>query len=113
MLVLSSVPDGQGSEASVAAASTSYRAFGLEFAGKTNGFTDTLVSCGLATASSDCVNKPADGTWVALIQRGTNTFAQKVENAMAAGADAAILYNNVAGDFVGTLGSATTSSGGA
>jgi subtilisin family serine protease len=85
----------------------------MDFAGRTAGFTDTLVSCGLATSASDCVNKPADGTWVALIQRGTNTFGDKVENAMAAGADAAIIYNNVAGDFVGTLSAETTSSGGA
>ena len=112
VLVLSSVPDGQGSEASVTSGST-YRAFGLEFAGKTAGYTDTLVNCGLASAPSDCVGKPADGTWVALIRRGTNTFAEKVENAMAAGADAAILYNNVAGDFVGTLTTEKTSSGGA
>jgi serine protease len=31
---------------------------------------------------------------------------------MAAGADAAIIYNNVAGDFLGTLGSETPSGGG-
>jgi len=110
VLVLSSVPGNptlSGSEAAVfSATGTEYRAFGLEYAGRTAGFTDTLVDCGLATAASDCVNKPADGTWVALIQRGSISFADKVTNATAAGADAAILYNNASGDFIGTLGSA-------
>ena len=89
-------------------------AFGMTFAGTTRelGLTDTLVSCGLATAPSDCVGEPADGTWIALIQRGTISFAEKVENAMAAGADAAVKYNNVAGDFLGTLGTPTPSGGG-
>jgi subtilisin family serine protease len=39
-----------------------------------------------------------------LIQRGTLTFSNKVVNAMAAGALAAIIYNNAAGNFSGTLG---------
>ena len=41
---------------------------------------------------------------VALIQRGTITFRQKVDRAGQAGAVAAVIYNNVAGDFRGTLG---------
>lgn len=114
VLVLSSVPSGFGFEASVSAGGTSYRAFGMEFAGETSatGFSDTLVSCGRATAPTDCVGVPGDGTWIALIQRGDISFAAKVENAMAAGADAAVIYNNVAGDFVGTLGTETPSAGG-
>lgn len=51
VLVLSSVPGGQGSEASVTAGSQ-YRAFGLEYAGKSSGFSGTLVNCGLGTAGS-------------------------------------------------------------
>jgi subtilisin family serine protease len=113
VLVLSSVSTGFGSEASVSAGASTHRALGLEFAGKTAGITDTLVSCGTAAAAGDCVGEPADGSWIALIQRGGNSFAAKVENAMAAGADAAIIYNNAAGDFVGTLGTETTSGGGA
>jgi subtilisin family serine protease len=46
-----------------------------------------------------------------LIQRGTISFADKVTNAMNQGAVAAIIYNNTAGDFSGTLGAATTSDG--
>jgi subtilisin family serine protease len=112
--VLSSVPAGKGFESSVSAGGNTYRAFGIEFAGFTSasGLTGTLVSCGLASSPDDCVGEPGDGSWIAVIRRGTNTFADKVENAMAAGADAAIIYNNVAGDFLGTLGSETPSGGG-
>ena len=54
---------------------------------------------------------------IALIERGTLTFAQKAKNAKAAGAAAAIIYNNVAagdtsgngGLFGGTLGTLTSS----
>lgn len=112
--VLSSVPAGKGFESSVTAGGNTYRAFGMEFAGVTgpSGFSDALVNCGLATAPTNCTSPPGDGTWIAVIQRGSITFAAKVENAMAAGADAAIIYNNVAGDFLGTLGSETPSEGG-
>ncbi|KAK5076449.1 Leucyl aminopeptidase yscIV [Lithohypha guttulata] len=41
---------------------------------------------------------------IALISRGTCTFAQKSTNAAAAGALAAIVYNNVEGSIAGTLG---------
>src|SRR5262249_17512603 len=70
-----------------------------------NGVTGTLVNCGSAVAVTDC---PA-GVFgnIALIQRGTNSFAEKVVVAMSAGATAAIIYNNVAGDFSGTLGPET------
>jgi subtilisin family serine protease len=112
ILVLSSVPSGQGFEASVDAGGNTHRAFGMEFSSFTAGFTDTLVNCGLASSAADCVGEPADGSWVALIQRGGTSFGSKVENAMTAGADAAIVYNNVAGDFVGTLGAEKTSTGG-
>jgi len=104
--VLSSVPVGLGYESSVTAGK-SYTAYALEYAGTTGptGLTGQLVNCGKALSPSDCVNKPASGAWVALIQRGDISFADKVKNVTAAGASAAIIYNNVAGDFKGTLGS--------
>jgi subtilisin family serine protease len=112
--VLSSVPKDKGFESSVSAGGITYRAFAVEFAGQTgtSGVSDTLVNCGLATSPGDCVGEPADGSWIAVIQRGSNTFAAKVQNAMEAGADAAIIYNNVAGDFLATLGSETPTGGG-
>ena len=42
---------------------------------------------------------------VALVARGTDTFALKATNAIAAGAVAVVIYNNVPGLFNGTLGS--------
>ncbi len=104
--VQSSVPENTGSEASVTSEQTNYTAFGLEYAGKTSGVQGALVDCGLGTA--DCTNAVGK---IALIQRGDITFADKVTNAMDGGAVGAIIYNNVDGDFIGTLGAATTSDG--
>jgi Zn-dependent M28 family amino/carboxypeptidase len=41
---------------------------------------------------------------IALIQRGTCTFAIKATNAQTAGASAVVIYNNIAGPLNGTLG---------
>lgn len=41
---------------------------------------------------------------IALIERGSISFGEKVANAAAAGADAAIIFNNQPGNFSGTLG---------
>ncbi len=47
----------------------------------------------------------ADKKIIALVKRGGNlTFQEKVENAMGAGADAIIVYNNVAGEIKMTIG---------
>jgi serine protease len=107
--VLSSVPDGTGSEASVTT-SSEFRAFGMEFAGQTGaaGVRGALVDCGLGTSTCP----PETAGKLALIQRGTISFATKVENAMNAGAIAAIVYNNVPGELSNaTLGAPTNSAG--
>jgi len=88
--------------------STTYAANSLEYSGITTGFTAAVVDCGLGYTT----NFPAAvSNNIALIQRGALsgilTFAIKVANAMAAGAQAAIIYNNVSGNFPGTLGSAS------
>jgi serine protease len=100
--VLSSVPAGTGSESFVTARET-YRSFGMEFAARTSpaGVTAQLVDCGLGQAG-ECPASVAGN--IALIQRGAISFGEKVTNAQAAGAVAAIIYNNRPGDFVGTLG---------
>ncbi|HYY58605.1 MAG TPA: S8 family serine peptidase [Pyrinomonadaceae bacterium] len=105
--VVSSVPLGQGSDTSVTT-STTFTAFGMDFAGRTDGITRTLVNCGIGQVGEFPAAVAGN---IALIQRGTLSFADKVKNAMDAGAVAAIVYNNVAGDFGGTLGAATTSDG--
>ena len=45
---------------------------------------------------------------VCLIQRGTYDFATKVSNCQASGGVGAVIYNNVAGGFGGTLGTTVT-----
>ena len=103
--VLSSVPMGTGSEAAVNSGSASYSAIGMEFAGTTtaNGVSGTLVNCGIGNPGDFPAGQSG---YVALIQRGTLSFADKVTNAQNAGAAAVIIYNNVAGDLSGTLGAA-------
>lgn len=107
VMVLSSVPGGTGSEASVSTTAT-FMGLGFEFAGRTAGVTKTIVNCGLGQAG-ECPASVSGN--IALIQRGTINFSDKVLNAMNQGAVAAILYNNVAGEFSGTLGTATTADG--
>lgn len=103
VMVLSSVPAGTGSEASVTVGSLVHRAFGMEFAPKTSGITGNIVACGIGNPGEFPAAVAGN---IALIQRGTLDFVTKVNNAKAAGAVAAIIYNNVAGDFTGTLGAA-------
>jgi len=62
-----------------------------------------LCNCGTGTASCTTCSRA-----VCLIQRGTNSFAEKVINCQNGGGVAAIIYNNVAGSFTGTLGSTAT-----
>jgi subtilisin family serine protease len=103
---LSSFPAGQGRDAFVTAGGHDISGLPLEFAPATDGITGPLVNCGLGQTAADCgANPPAN--FVALIQRGAVSFAQKVDSALHAGAAAAILYNNAAngpGNFNGTLG---------
>jgi subtilisin family serine protease len=108
--VLSSYPNGTGRLASVAAPGGTLAALAMTFAGTTGsrGIAGTLVDCGLGTAP--CAGAAGK---IALIQRGDITFSAKVANAMAGGAIAAIVYNNAAGNFSGTLGTETSPSGAA
>jgi len=110
---LSSFPQGQGRDASVSAGGVNYPALPMEFAGATSaaGINAPLVNCGLGATPAAC-GTHAPG-FVALMQRGAVSFATKVASAQAAGAAAAIVYNNAAngpGNFNGTL--VTTTNGG-
>ncbi len=88
--------------AQVQQGATAYSANELIYSGVTTGLTATVYACGLGN--------PADfpaavRSNIALIERGTLTFSNKVLNAMAAGARAAIIYNNTSGSTFGfTLG---------
>jgi subtilisin family serine protease len=105
--VASSVPTNTGRDAAVG----NIAGLSAEFGGATSaqGVTGTLVNCGLAVAATDCPASVAGN--IALISRGSVSFAQKVENAMSRGATAAVIYNNIAGSLNATLGTATTSTG--
>jgi hypothetical protein len=48
---------------------------------------------------------------VALIRRGTCPFTAKVKNAVEAGAEAVLIYNNVPGDLKGSVGNSTVGVG--
>jgi subtilisin family serine protease len=111
---LSSFPSGragipaEGRDAFATIGSKTYAALPMEFAAATpsTGITGPLVNCLQGQSKADCGASPPAG-FVALIQRGAVSFAQKVDSAMRAGASAAIVYNNAAngpGNFNGTLG---------
>ncbi|HUA68706.1 MAG TPA: S8 family serine peptidase [Candidatus Saccharimonadales bacterium] len=87
--------------ASVQQSSNTFSANELEYSGLTAGITATVYDCGLGNPSDF---PAAVSNNIALIERGTLFFTNKVINAMAAGARAVIIYNNAAGNFLGTLG---------
>ncbi len=99
--VLSSVPVGTGTETLVQVGGVDYEAFAMEGSAQTTG-SGPLVDCG--TAETVC----AAAASVCLIQRGNISFADKVLNCQNGGGVAAIIYNNVAGSFSGTLGDVVT-----
>jgi subtilisin family serine protease len=101
--ILSCLPVAQaGNTSYVQQASAVYQANQLTFSGLTtsNGITATIYYCGLGYPT----NFPtAVSNNIALIQRGTLFFSEKVSNATAAGARAAVIFNNTNGNFLGTL----------
>lgn len=102
VLVQSTVPTGTGSEASVSVGSNGFAGIAMEGSalGTAGG---PLVDCGLGAAAC-----PGGGGQVCLIQRGTYSFAEKVQACEAGGGSAAVIYNNETGGFAGTLGGITT-----
>lgn len=80
-----------------------YDANAIEFAARGTVAAE-LVYGGLGTR--------ADRSWagkVVLLDRGTNTFYEKVRNVQRVGGVACIIANNVAGGFLGTLGDGNSS----
>jgi subtilisin family serine protease len=104
--IFSTVPTGMGHEASLTSGASVYKAIPMEYAGSTLaiGLTRQLVDCGSGLDSS-FFPAAVDGN-IALIERGDKTFKEKTLNAQKAGAVAAVIYNNEAGIFTGTLGEA-------
>lgn len=100
--VLSTVPRGTGRDSSLAAGGNSYASAPME-GSPVGSASAALVDCGLGTAT--CAG--ATGK-VCLIQRGTNSFAEKVLACQNGGGVGAVIYNNVAGMLFGTLGTTIT-----
>ncbi len=96
--IRSTYPEGTGLEALLSVGSNSYASSPMTNSadGSANA---ALASCGLAeTTCSNVANK------ICVIERGNVSFVQKVQSCEAGGGLAAVIYNNVAGDFGGTLG---------
>jgi serine protease len=88
--VLSTLPLGSGSRASVTAGSNLYGAFALEGA-KVGTVTGEYIFCGLGKPEE--IPSTVAGK-IALIKRGELRFAEKTRNAMTAGAIAVVIFNN-------------------
>ncbi len=100
--VLSTVPMGAGSSPSLVVGGTTYAPGAMEGSPKTSA-TAPLADFGLG----DQIVSAVSGK-VCLIARGTVDFATKVSNCQKSGGVGAVVYNNVAGGFAGTLGTTIT-----
>ena len=101
--IYSLLPTALAAQLRMFSGTNTYSANELQFTGPTTstGITATMYYCGLGNPTDF---PAAVSNNIALIQRGTLYFTNKVINAMAAGARAAIIYNNVPGNFSGNLG---------
>jgi subtilisin family serine protease len=102
VLVLSTVPMGTGAAGALTVGSTAYAPLGMDGSPAATA-TAPLADFGLG----DAVNTSVAGK-VCLIQRGSITFSEKVTNCQNSGGVAAVIYNNVAGNFGGGLDVVTT-----
>jgi subtilisin family serine protease len=100
--VLSTVPMGTGSAASLTVGATSYAPGAME-GSPFKSATGALVDFGIGDTTN-----PAVSGKICLIARGTIDFATKVSNCQNSGGIGAVIYNNVAGVFSGTLGATIT-----
>ncbi|WP_395405710.1 S8 family serine peptidase [Pseudoduganella sp. UC29_106] len=100
--VLSTVPMGTGAAPSLTVGNAAYTVSEMEGSPKASA-SAPLANFGLG----DKVDGSVSGK-ICLIQRGTVDFATKVSNCQASGGKGAVVYNNVAGGFGGTLGTTVT-----
>jgi subtilisin family serine protease len=100
--VLSTVPMGSGQDAVLSVGASTYAPGAME-GSPVKTATAPLADFGIG----DAVNSAVSGK-VCLIARGTVDFATKVSNCQASGGVGAVVYNNVAGAFGGTLGTTVT-----
>lgn len=100
--VLSTVPMGTGTASSLTVGATTYAPGGMD------GSPVASVSAPLADFGTGEVVDTSVAGKVCLIQRGNIAFSDKVLNCQNSGGVGAIVYNNVAGGFGGTLGGVAT-----
>ncbi len=100
--VYSTYPEGTGSVVEVSVAGVAYTSNAMENQGSANG---TLYNLG----TGEAIDTSAAGK-ICLIQRGNISFHDKVKACEDSGGLGAILYNNVAGSFSGTLGTSNVTS---
>lgn len=97
-------PTADGVISTLTREDAAYTASPVLFSGTTTGVTGSLHNCGYGMFPSD-FPAAVNGN-VALIQRGNGTYAAKVLNAIKAGANGVVIYNNVATPTSPTLSSA-------
>ncbi len=100
--VYSTYPEGTGSVVELSVDGSGYAANGMENQGSITG---SLYNF----ATGEATDGGASGK-VCLIQRGNISFHDKVKNCQDSGGIGAVIYNNVAGSFGGTLGTSNSTS---
>ncbi|WP_298830474.1 S8 family serine peptidase [uncultured Piscinibacter sp.] len=101
--VLSTVPMGTGRASALSVGAAAYAPGGMDGS--------PIASVGAPLADFGLGGSAVAGSMngkVCLIQRGTYDFATKVSNCQVSGGVGAVIYNNVAGSFGGTLGGTVT-----
>jgi subtilisin family serine protease len=101
--VLSTVPTGGGTESALSVGATAYAPGAMDGSPVTSA-TAPLADFGIGDTTSSAVAGK-----VCLIQRGSIDFSAKVLNCQNSGGVGAVVYNNVAGAFGGTLNGVATS----
>lgn len=103
--VLSAVLVGSASYSTLEVGGTRYASNSLEHA-RQGTYSGTLVDCGLADTNGSCGAAASCDGFVAYVDRGGNTFADKVTKALFQGARAVVIANNKEDDGEGnfTLG---------
>jgi subtilisin family serine protease len=101
--VLSTVPMGSGRESALKVGATTYAPGGMD------GSPVAMVTAPLADFGLGDVTNAAVAGKVCLIKRGSIPFSTKVANCQASGGVGAVVYNNAAAGFSGTLGGTVTS----
>lgn len=100
--VYSTYPEGLGSVVELSVGNNGYSVNAMENQGSASGALFDM-------ATGETTNSGANGK-VCLIQRGNISFHDKVKNCQDSGGVGAIIYNNAAGSFGGTLGTSNATS---